>query len=87
MDSSDERPPHWAAAISAEMSRSIGRYGSMASTHEGYGVLCEEVAELFDAIRANDLESVRRESLQVAAVAVRISLAVAEDCFADRSRK
>ena len=41
------------------------------STHEGYGVLAEEVAELLDAIRANDIRSCRDEAVQVAAVAVR----------------
>jgi NTP pyrophosphatase (non-canonical NTP hydrolase) len=77
----------WAAAISEEMSRASLRYGGVASTHEAYGVLCEEVAELFDAIRANSLTDVRREALQVAAVAVRLYLACDEERFGIRSRK
>lgn len=62
------------------------RFGPFTSSHEAYGVLAEEVAELLDAIRANASESVRYEAIQVAAVASRI----AEYCrdnkaFADRS--
>ncbi|HKZ73501.1 MAG TPA: hypothetical protein VJ011_05515, partial [Steroidobacteraceae bacterium] len=51
------------------------RYGQPMSTHESYGVLAEEMAELLDAIRANALESVRNEAIQIAAVAARLALA------------
>ena len=72
--------------IVAEADAAASRYGPFASTHEAYGVLTEEVAELLDAIRANALESVREEAIQVAAVAMRL----AECCrglpgFAERS--
>ena len=49
------------------------RYGSFTSSHEAYGVLAEEVAELLDAIRANKIESIRQEAIQVAAVALRLA--------------
>ena len=49
------------------------RYGDFASTHEAYGVLAEEVAELLDAIRSNDAESIRDEAVDVAAVAYRLA--------------
>jgi hypothetical protein len=49
------------------------RYGPFTSTHEGYGVLAEEVAELLDAIRSNIPDTVRIEAIQVAAVALRIA--------------
>jgi NTP pyrophosphatase (non-canonical NTP hydrolase) len=54
------------------------RYGSFASMHEGYGVLAEEVAELFDAIRMRQEDtqrgpSIEKEAIQVAAVALRIA--------------
>lgn len=81
------QPSEWAAAISAEMSRASARYGAPASTHESYGVIAEEFAELFDAIRANDLDAVRREAIQVAASATRLYLACGEDRFKARSVK
>lgn len=46
----------------------------MASLHEGYAILKEEVDELWDEIKANRTgKSVRGEALQVAAVALRIA--------------
>lgn len=52
-------------------------YGDFASMHEGYGVLAEEVAELFDAVRmkpgADRARHIEREAIQVAAVAMRIA--------------
>ena len=51
------------------------------STHEGYGVLVEEMAELLDAIRANDITQCRDEAMQVAAVALRF---VVELCEVER---
>lgn len=55
-----------------EMARAEQRYGDFTSSHEGYGVLAEEVAELLDAIRANDGDAIAKEALQVAAVALRL---------------
>lgn len=74
--------------IRIEASRAELRYGPFHSTHEAYGVLAEEVAELFAAICANDLGAVEREAVQVSAVAARL----AEQCgqagdFAERSAK
>lgn len=73
--------------IEAEADRAQVRYGDFASTHEGYGVLAEEVAELFDAVRANALGSVEMEAIQVAAVALRIARACECGSFRERSRK
>jgi NTP pyrophosphatase (non-canonical NTP hydrolase) len=73
--------------IRDEMQRAEDRYGPFSSTHEGYGVLAEEVAELFDAIRLNDLGAVRQEAKQVAAVAARIADSLAEESTRDRSVK
>ncbi len=61
------------ADILVEMGRAEDRFGPFTSTHEAYGVLAEEVAELLDAIRANALESVREEAIQIAAVATRLA--------------
>lgn len=59
--------------IAAEVDYAAKRFGPFRSTHEGYGVLSEEVAELLEAIHANDLFRIRKESCQVAAVAIRIA--------------
>lgn len=68
-----------------EADRAERRYGPFTSTHEGYGVLAEEMAELLDAIRANDGTAVEREALQVAAVAFRIGRCCANPEFRERS--
>ena len=61
-----------------EASAAQSVYGNYASMHEAYGVLAEEVAELFDGVRMrqNDPErakAIGREAIQVAAVALRIA--------------
>ncbi len=69
------------AAIDAareEADGAQGTYGDFASMHEAYGVLAEEVAELFDAIRMKQKQPVRprlirAEAIQIAAVALRIA--------------
>lgn len=60
-------------------------YGPPASAHESYGVLAEEVAELLDAIRANQRLAVAHEALQVAAVAIRLALHCEDDSESDHS--
>lgn len=41
------------------------------SPHEGYGVLKEEVDEMWDAIKRDDTEHAVKEAVQVAAMALR----------------
>ena len=60
-------------AIRAEAETAEARYGPFRSTHEGFGVLTEEVTELLAAIHANDARSIEREAIQVSAVAARIA--------------
>jgi NTP pyrophosphatase (non-canonical NTP hydrolase) len=60
-------------AIHEEAEAAREKYGDFTSTHEAYGVLAEEVAELLDAIRSNKRFSVQREAMQVAAVATRLA--------------
>ena len=48
-------------------------WGPFRSTHEAYGVLKEELDEMFDAIRADDIDHARAEAIQVAAVAYRFA--------------
>lgn len=59
-------------AVGQEATEADSRYGPFASAHEGYGVLAEEMAELLDAIRANDYEAIKLEAIQCSAVALRI---------------
>lgn len=54
------------------------RYGAFASTHEALGVALEEWDELRMAIQRNDLRSVRHESLDLAAVLIRLARDVNE---------
>lgn len=59
-----------------EVAKAEKCYGpSPASTHESYGDLAEELRELLDAIQANDVVSIQREAIQIAAVALRLAAA------------
>lgn len=65
-------------AIETEADAAQGRYGDFASMHEAYGVLAEEVAELFAAVRMRQENPERpyqciKEAIQIAAVALRIA--------------
>lgn len=54
-----------------EAARAMAKFKPFNSSHEGFAVLDEEVDELWDAIRSNDLEHARKEAIQVAAMALR----------------
>ncbi|GAF89525.1 unnamed protein product [marine sediment metagenome] len=73
--------------IDNEIRKADDRYGAFTSTHEGFGVLAEEVTELLYAIRDNDLLAVERESIQVAAVATRIAYSMHNPSTTQRSQK
>lgn len=64
---------HAAAHLAVqEYLRAIAKFPKLqASAHESYAVLLEEVDELWDAIKANDLPHARKEAIQVAAMAIR----------------
>ena len=59
--------------ISAHIEASQDRYGDFSSTHEALGVALEEWEELKDAVRANALESIRDEAIDLAAVLIRLA--------------
>ena len=47
------------ALILAEYRKAREKHSPMKSAHEGYAVLLEEVDEMWDAIKSDDLESAR----------------------------
>lgn len=59
-----------------ETRKAVSKHGPMHSGHEGYGVIKEEVDELWDEIKADrgKQASARAEAIQVAAMAVRYVL-------------
>jgi NTP pyrophosphatase (non-canonical NTP hydrolase) len=54
-----------------EAVRAIKKFKPFNSSHEGFAVLWEEVDELWDAVKSNDLVAARKEAVQVAAMALR----------------
>ncbi len=73
--------------IIQEAADAHARYGDFTSTHEALGVLTEEMDELLEAVRSNDLGAVALEARQVAAVAARLCRCARENtkAFAPRS--
>lgn len=59
-----------------ELARARASFPLMASAHEGYAILLEEVDELWDEIKKSpkkrDLAAMRKEAIQVAAMAIRL---------------
>lgn len=54
-----------------ELKRATQKFGAFNSAHEGYAIIKEEVDELWDAIKKNDLDHARKEAIQVGAMALR----------------
>jgi len=75
-------------AVSAEVLRAASLWPAFNSAHEGFAVLLEEVEELkahvFTNQKRRDLEAMRAEAIQVAAMAQRFVLDV---CDGQRGRK
>lgn len=59
-----------------ELTRATNLYGPIRSSHEGYAVILEEVDEMWDEIKKNDIDKAREEALQVAAMAIRFLMDV-----------
>ena len=64
------------AEVEAELRRALEKYGPFNSSHEGYGILLEEVDELWHEIKNNKKIETRRlqydEAKQVAAMALKL---------------
>ncbi len=73
--------PTFAVEVRDELTRARSRFGPIASLHEGYAVILEELDEFWEDVRSNDpdrLIRAYRELVQVAAMAQR----TAEDAIA-----
>lgn len=57
--------------VRAELDRATDKFGPMASPHEGYAVILEELDETWDEIKANDTKKMTKEAIQLAAMAIR----------------
>ena len=66
--------------IEDEHQQAISHYPPFASAHEGFAVLLEEVtelqAEIFKNYKLRDYDAIRKESIQVAAMALRLLIEV-----------
>lgn len=62
-----------ANGVLEELSRATGKYGPMNSAHEAYAVILEELDEFWNEVKKKepDLEKMRKELVQVAAMAMR----------------
>lgn len=71
-----------------ELKAATGAFPAFNSAHEGYAVLAEEVDELWEEVRAKqgdrNLARMRKEAIQVAAMACRFVLDV---CDGGRGQK
>jgi hypothetical protein len=68
--------------VEAEVRSAVAQHGGMASAHEGYAVILEELDELKDEVWKNrktrDMAAMRKEAIQVAAMGVRFVLDVCD---------
>lgn len=71
-----------------ELQKCLSNWPEFNSAHEGFAVLKEEVDELWDHIKVNqkkrDLDAMKNEAIQVAAMALRFAYEV---CDERRGRK
>lgn len=68
--------------VDDEVSAAVAKFPAFNSAHEGFSVLAEEVDELWDEVKAKqgarDLARLRKEAVQVAAMAIRFILDVCD---------
>ncbi len=66
--------------INVELSRAVHKHRLMASAHEGYAIMLEEVDELWDEIKAQKQNpvAIRKEAIQIAAMALEITVLFGE---------
>lgn len=75
-------------SIIAEYKSATSAFPAYHSAHEGFAVLAEEVDELWDHVKTNqkrrDIEAMKKECIQVAAVAIRFAIDI---CNEEMGRK
>lgn len=71
--------------IRAEYERSLPKHHGFNSTHEAYAVILEELDELWDEVKRKepDLPAMRKEAIQIAAMALKLILFIDEKGQAD----
>ena len=71
------------ADVAEELCRATEAFPAMNSAHEGFAVLKEEVDELWECVRekqgGRDIDKMRKEAVQVAAMAIRFAADVCHD--------
>ena len=67
--------------IGTELRRAVEVHRAMVSAHEGYAILLEEVDELWTEIKnkEQDAAAIRKEAIQVAAMALEIAILFGKD--------
>ncbi len=72
--------------VNDELFRATGSFKPFHNAHEGYAVVKEEVDELWDAIKTKGIapEVIRKEAIQIAAMAIRFVLDVCDACPGER---
>jgi hypothetical protein len=76
--SAEERAHDALTAVGLELRSAMRKFPTFASAHEGKAVIEEELDEMWDAIKANDVGHAREEAVQVAAMAVRFLVDIPE---------
>ncbi len=66
--------------VMGELSKATENHAPMHSAHEGWAVIREEVDELWEEVkkRHQDIPSMRKEAIQVAAMAIRFVVDVCD---------
>ena len=66
--------------VLGELQMATDKFGAFNSAHEGFAVLKEEVDELWDEVKCKhrDVALMRREAIQVAAMAIRFIMDVCD---------
>jgi hypothetical protein len=75
-DIRDEKIERMLRLVELELWAACDKFKPMNSAHEGFAILKEEVDELWDDIKANNLAGAKAEAKQVAAMAVRFMMDV-----------
>lgn len=83
-----EDTPHRAAirvATMMEFRLNQKGWGGSASTHEGYGIIAEELDELMDALRENDIPKIKKECLDIAVAAMYLYESAEQETFSRKT--